>query len=277
MIQKILRYGRVTRHLPYSRGLRLLCCLYELALPESELPLRVDDFDEDLRIDVDVREIVGINIWHAPTFFEKHERKLFCEAVTPGSVVLDVGANVGIYTLLAAKRGARVLAIEADPQNVERLRHHVRLNGFDDRVTIFPMAATDKEGAVTIFRNHRNSGNSNLFDGTDPVLVPGSRIDSLELPPIDVCKMDIEGAELMALSGMDMTIRRSPNMRLLMEYCKDFRQTDGVMEFLCARFASVYAIRKHPFGAKGPLSPSQKVPSYCNLWASGCHALHGAM
>jgi len=227
-------------------------------------------------MDVDVREILGIHIWHAPTFFERYERKLFCETIGPGSVVLDVGANVGVYTLLAAKRGARVLAIEADPQNVERLRHHVRLNGFDDRVTIFPMASTDKDGAVTIFRNHRNWGNSNLFAGTDPVVVPGNTIDSLELPPIDVCKIDIEGAELLALSGMDRTIRRSPNMRLLTEYCEDFGHTDGMMEFICGRFAFVYAIRKYPFGTKGPLSPSQKVPSYCNLWASGCHAAQGA-
>jgi len=277
MIQKILRWGRVTKYLPYLRGLGGLRSLYELVIPEGDLQLRVDDFDGDLRMDVDVRETIGINIWHRPKFFEKHERKLFCDAITPGSVVLDVGANVGIYTLLAAKRGAKVFAIEADPRNVEVLRHHVHLNGLDDRVTVFHMAATEKEGTVTVFRSHGNSGNSNLFDGTDPVLVPGNTIDSLELPPIDVCKMDIEGAELMALSGMEATIKRSPNMKMLIEYCKCLGQTHGLMEFICARFALVYAIRKPPFRPKGPLAASQKLPSFCNLWASSYDPLHGAL
>ena len=79
----------------------------------------------------------------------------------PDSVVLDVGANIGIYTLLAAKRGARVIAIEADPRNVEKLRHHVHLNGFDDRVTILPIAVGDKvvaeidhAGRTATRRNH---------------------------------------------------------------------------------------------------------------------------
>ncbi len=277
MLSKVLRLGRFTKYLPYVRGLGVLRDIYEAVLPKGDLQFRVNDFDGDLRMDIDVRETIGINIWHRPKFFEKHERKLFCAAITAGSVVLDVGANVGIYTLLAAKRGARVFAIEADPQNVEPLRHHVHLNGFDDRVTIFHMAATDKEGAVTLFRSHGNSGNSNLFDGIDSVLVPGNTIDSLKLPPIDVCKMDIQGAEVMALLGMDATMRRSPNMEILIEYCKSLGQTDGLMEFICTRFASVYAIRMPPFRPKGPLTASQRLPAFCNLWASNCHALHGAM
>jgi len=277
MIQKVLRCGRVTKYLPYLRGFGALRSLYELVLPKSELQLRVDDFDDDLRMDVDVREYMGFNVWHRPKSFEKNERKLFCEAIVPGNVVLDVGANIGIYTLLAAKRGAKVFAVEADPQNVKLLRHHVHLNGFDDRVTIFHMAAAAKEDTVMLFRNPSNSGGSSIFRGVDPVFVTSNTIDSLNLPPIDVCKMDIEGAEMLALLGMNATIRRSPNMKMLIEYCKSLGQTDGIMEFICARFASVYAIRKPPFRPKGPLAASQKLPSFCNLWASSYNSLHGAM
>src|SRR5437773_12126280 len=125
MIQKVLRCGRVTKYLPYVRGLGALRSLYGLVLPKNELQLRVDDFDVDLRMDVDVREVIGINIWNRPRFFEKQERWLFCDAIFPGSVVLDVGANIGIYTLLAAKRGARLCAVEADPVNLKRLHHVV--------------------------------------------------------------------------------------------------------------------------------------------------------
>ena len=58
MIRKVLRCGRVTKYLPYVRGLGALRNLYALVLPKNELQLRVDDFDDDLRMDVDVRDVV---------------------------------------------------------------------------------------------------------------------------------------------------------------------------------------------------------------------------
>lgn len=268
MLQEVLRCGRFTKYLPYVRGLGVLRDIYEHALPKGELRLRVDDFDDDIKMDVDVREIVGINVWHRPGFFEKNERRLFCAAINQGSVVLDVGANMGIYTLLAAKRGATVIAVEPDPRNLEMLRHHVRLNGFHRRVTIVPMAASDKDSTLTLFRSPGNSGHSNLFEGVDPVMVPANTIDSLGLPPIDVCKMDVEGAEMMALAGMQNVISRSPDMRLLVEYNEPLGQTNGLMEFICEHFRSVFAIRRFPLRAKGPLAATQRLPGFCNLWAS---------
>ena len=204
MLEAILRLGSVTKYLPYFRGIGVFQRFYQFMLPKGEMRLSVNDFDRDLKIgDLDVRETSGINIWHRPVFYNKNQRKLFCDAIRPGCVVLDVGANIGVYTLLAAKRGARVFAIEADPRNLEMLRRNIRLNGLDDRVTVFPIAAGSEEGTVTLFRFKGNSGHSNLFSGTDPVQVPCKTIDSLDLPPIDVCKMDIEGSELSALKGME--------------------------------------------------------------------------
>lgn len=261
-----LRCARITKHLPFARGLGQLCKLYQFALPKGSLYLRVHDFDGDLMLDVDPREIIGFNVWHRPEYFEKRERRLFCGAIVPGCTVLDVGANIGIYTLLAAKRGARVFSIEADPRNVEALRHNVKLNGFDKRVTIFPMAATEVDGAVTLFRARGNSGHSNLFDGGDPLSVQGNTIDSLHLPPIDLCKMDIEGAELMALQGMEETFRRSPLMKMLIEFSSDLGQTDGLVKFVCSRFSSVSAIPRPPGRVRENITASQKLPPFCNLW-----------
>jgi FkbM family methyltransferase len=267
MMQKILRCLRVTKYLPYFRGITLLQRVYEFVLPKGDLLMSVNDLDGDLKMVVNLRDCMGLNIWHRPEFNEKHERKLFCDAIAPGSVVLDVGANIGLYTLLAAKRGARVFAIEADPRNLELLRQNVHLNGFDDRVTIFPIAAGNQQGMVMLYRTRGNSGNSNLFEGIDPVQVPCRTIDSLNLPPIDVCKMDIEGNEVSALRGMGATIARSPQIKMLIEYAERFGKTDGMMEFISARFEPVYAIRFPPFGPKGPLSTSMKPPAFCNLWA----------
>jgi FkbM family methyltransferase len=268
MIEDILRLGRVTRFLPYFRGIGLFQRFYRSVLPQEALSLSIENFDGDLRLEnLDVRETIGVNVWHRPDFFEKNPRELFCASIVPGSTVLDVGANIGIYTLLAAKRGARVFAIEADPRNLEMLRHHVHENGFDDRVTVFPVAVSDREGEVTLFRFGGNCGHSNLFEGTDPARVPCRTIDSLDLPPIDICKMDIEGSELSALRGMEATLERSPRMSLLIEYAEIFGASTEMTDYIRARFASVYAIRQPPFRPFGPLSATKKAPPNCDLWA----------
>ncbi len=261
--ESALRVGRITRHLPWLRGLELIKHVYRALLPvPPEWKLRVDDFDDDLLMDVDLRETIGIHIWHRPELLDKAERRLFCSAIFPGAVVLDVGANVGIYTLLAAKRGARVFAIEADPRNVMMLRHHLKLNGFEDRVTIFEMAATERQQMLTLYRDHANCGHSNLFSGVEAVSVAGNTIDSLDLPPVDVCKMDIEGAEAQALRGMVQTIERSPRMHLLVEYAAQFGGTGELMGFLRSHFDTVC------IPGKGELKAKQDIPHFCNLWAS---------
>jgi FkbM family methyltransferase len=266
MLEKILRCARITKYLPYARGIGYLLYVYRFFL-RGKICFRVDDFDGNLKMDVDVRDVIGINLWHRPRFFEKNERTLFCQAIKPGSVVLDVGANVGIYTLLAAHRGARVFAIEADPRNVAMLQHHVHLNGFEHLVTIYPVAAGERAGVVRLLRDPGNVGHSNLFAGSDSVEVDCVTIDSLGLPPIDVCKMDVEGSELSALKGMEKTIERSPRMRMLAEYAEEFGQTSGMMEFIHSRFTEVYAVRNPPLGITGPLSATKRPPAFCNLWA----------
>ncbi len=260
--ESVLRLGRVTRHLPWLKGLGLVRSFYDAVLPFPKgQTFRVHDFDDDLTLDVDPRDIIGINVWHRPGLFEKEERKLFCSAIRPGSVVLDVGANIGIYTLLAAKRGARVFAIEADPTNATILRHHITSNGFADCVTVFEMAAMHEKQSTTLYRDPANSGHSNVFDGVTGISVLGNTIDSLDLPPIDVCKMDIEGAEVMALLGMTRTIDRSPNIRMLIEHCAQFGHTTDLMNLLRSHFATICV------AGKGELRSTEKPPSFCNLWA----------
>src|SRR5689334_11838959 len=158
-----------------------------------------------------MRGTLDICLWHFPELYEREQREMFCSLITPGCTVLDVGANVGLYTLLAAKRGARVFAIEADPHNAALLRHHVKLNRLENWVTILELAATEVEKTVTLYRNPQNWGESNILNrGNLSGTVAGHTIDSLDLPPIDVCKMDIEGAEVFALQGMEGTLKRSP-------------------------------------------------------------------
>ena len=256
-----LRLSRATRHFRRFRGLSALLKVYRKLIPTNSL-FRVDDFDGDIKLDVSVRETIGINIWHSPDQYEKRERDLFCSAIRPGSIVLDIGANIGIYTLLAAKRGATVFSIEPDPDSLLHLRRHVEMNGFFHRVSIMEMAATESQRPVTLYKNPANSGGSTLFGSGRAISVLGKSIDSLDLPPIDVCKMDVEGAEAIALRGMRRTLARSPNMKLLVEYAGRFSGSNELLALLRSEFSSISVI------GSSQLGDFDSPPEYCNLWAN---------
>ena len=253
----IPRFNSVTKHLPAIRGLSIPRRLYRKFLRKDAL-FRISDFDGDLHLDVDIGDLLGVELWHAPDLYEKEERALFCSAIKPGTVVLDVGANIGVFSLLAAKRGAKVFAIEADPVNAQRFRNHLALNGFVGNVQVFEVAATHEPATLTLYRNPGNIGNSNLFSGASPVSVKGVTIDSLNLPPIDVCKMDTEGAELNALLGMPETIQRSPKMKLLIEYFAERQASGELLKFLRNNF------RQITVAGAGVLAGDP--PERCNLW-----------
>ena len=217
---------------------------------------RIKDFDGDLILDVDPGESMGFHLWHAPHEVDPRERELLCQAVTPGCTVLDLGANIGVYTLLAAKRGAKVFAIEADPETVNHLRSHISLNGFAQSVVTLNVAVSDHAHRVGLKRDFKNRGATSITSGDS---VQAVSIDSLNLPPIDVCKMDIEGSEVAALRGMRETLKRSPSMKLLIEYndCSD-------RPLLLATLRSIFS---HISAAGGPeLKADEQPPARCNLW-----------
>lgn len=138
----------------------------------------------------------------------------FCGYVRPGDVVVDVGANVGWYTLLAAKLvgpTGRVIAVEASPSIAERLRSNVALNpAVADRVTVFNCAAGDREGSVPIYlADAENTGKTSLLavtgataEDTVPMKPLAAILDGVELSKVRVIKIDVEGAEPQVIAGL---------------------------------------------------------------------------
>lgn len=119
-------------------------------------------------------------------------------------VFYDVGANVGFFSLLASYRAAQVVAFEPAPRNVELLRHNLALNGRLN-VTIVQAAVSDSAGKER-FATGRSASQGRLGDaGYEVKLVS---LDSQNLPPPSVIKMDIEGAESLALLGAKKLLRK---------------------------------------------------------------------
>jgi len=139
------------------------------------------------------------------------------QAVKSGDIVLDCGANVGVYTRVALQAGAkRVVAIEPAPENLECLRR-----GFSDeisagRVVLYEKGVWDKEDMLTLFVDpHNSAGDSfviHLKSDEEKHGMPVTTIDKLSaelgLERVDYIKMDIEGAEQRALLGARETIRK---------------------------------------------------------------------
>jgi FkbM family methyltransferase len=136
--------------------------------------------------------------------------------IGPGSIVLDVGANIGLYTLEAAKAvGAtgRVIAIEASPGHISTIGKSVGLNGFQN-VDIISSAVGDVEGMTTLtLPEGANHGMFTLGSvaGSVTMRVNVKRIDDIldeqNVLSVDFIKMDIEGSELVALKGATQTLK----------------------------------------------------------------------
>jgi FkbM family methyltransferase len=145
--------------------------------------------------------------------------ELMKELIRPGMVVLDLGANLGYYTLLAARQvGAtgKVYAFEPDPRNYSCLVRGIQRNGFSARVTAIPKAVSDNIGTATFLLNTTRPTNSSMFLSPGKIKrveVDCTTVDDFieDMVVVDVIKMHIEGAEYHALKGMERTIERASN------------------------------------------------------------------
>jgi FkbM family methyltransferase len=186
------------------------------------------------------------------------EYRAFRAAVRPGMTVLDVGANVGAYTLMfATKVGdkGRVFAFEPAPDACEGLRTHVTLNGFDERVTIVPAAVAASVGNAS-FAIHPSGGASSLalgsVDTPTRISVATETIDNVckahGLLP-GVIKIDVEGAELDVLKGARNTLGL-PGLHAFVEFHPAAWRDAGV-----SRADVEQELRQQGFGVE-PLDPA---------------------
>lgn len=125
--------------------------------------------------------------------------------IRPGDVVLDVGANVGFYSLLAARaagKAGRVVAFEPLQRNVERLRRHLELNHLSE-VEVIQAAVSDSSGVRWFSKGEYEA--TGRLDSSGEIEVAALSLDDFhaqgKLPRVDVIKIDVEGAELEVLRG----------------------------------------------------------------------------
>ena len=180
----------------------------------------------------------GANVGCLLGTFELAVQDAFVEFVAPGMTVYDVGANVGFYTVIAARLAGpdgRVVAFEPHPANARQISHNARLNptlsvevraealGAFDGQTVFHLSEEATWGQIDGVRDlpRRKAGE---------LTVPLRRLDSFDgiLPPPALIKIDVEQAEVGVLEGGRETIRQRQPILFI-----ELHETNsGVADFL---------------------------------------------
>jgi FkbM family methyltransferase len=218
--------------------------------------------------------------------YERYQTRAFKNLIeqTRPDVFLDVGANIGYYSLLAASSGVpNVVALEPSPEISSMLRESAALNSrLSPRIKIIQMAASDHEGEVSFWANDKSKNNfglGSILQGMDQggksISVRCARLDTMldDLPPGKLlCKMDVEGAEQLALDGMNRLVAERRPAFLLevhpVELAKHGQSAAGVLESLRKKSYQLSVMRD---GRESPLSPKDAIPedTFCVIARPG--------
>jgi len=157
--------------------------------------------------------------------YEEETTKLFHEIIREGMTVLDLGANIGYYSLLAGSLigTGKVFAFEPFPETFSLLRRNIQINGFTN-ITPINKAVSNLIGKQKFFSVNDPTSNS-LFQKASGESTKTIEVDSITIDAfvyenkltVDVVKMDIEGAEIQVLAGMNKTIINNPNIKIIAE------------------------------------------------------------
>lgn len=135
--------------------------------------------------------------------------------VRPGDLVIDVGANIGVFTLCFARwvgPQGEVIAIEPEDLNFSTMQSEVARSGFNDRVTAVNAVCVEEPGERRLARNDVHPGDHKLALEGDGAPVQAVSIDQLlETRPnkrVSLIKIDVQGAEVMVLQGALATLQK---------------------------------------------------------------------
>jgi len=164
--------------------------------------------------------------------------------IAPGSVVLDIGGNVGLFAKQAIRLGAgQVICVEPVPENIRALRRNLASECSTNRVRILAKGVWDKIDVLRIRVDPKHPtcsscveilSEKDAYEVTIDVEPIDLIVKELKLPCVDFVKMDIEGAELRALRGArEVLVRYKPQLAIAVEHTSDrLRNADLVRDLV---------------------------------------------
>jgi FkbM family methyltransferase len=212
------------------------------------------------------------------TITDKGERHLYKSFIKPGMVVVDIGANIGIYTSFFAKlvgQSGEVHAFEPEPANFHLLNRS--LSPYKN-VYLNQSAVADRTGNIFLYISSSLNVDHRTYDcGEDREKISIQSIALDDYFPkgkcIDFIKMDIQGFEYQALIGMERVLRESGQAKIVLEYFPVGLETAGsngykLKAFLIDHGFSLYSILKNgELVSLNKREPSTGALGYTNIFA----------
>ena len=181
------------------------------------LLLYVDPQDETMSA-----HLIGYGYW------EPNVYAVIASLISPGDVVIEVGANVGYYTVamgVMVGSGGRVHSFEANPRLAGMVERSAYINGLKDWVTVHAKAVLDVPGSIRFERSRKRSGwghvsqwSHHAFDDSEVLEVEATTLDSLGLTRVDMIRLDAEGSEAFILRGATAVLAANPDIIICMEW-----------------------------------------------------------
>lgn len=164
--------------------------------------------------------------------------KIFKDIVKRGDTFLDIGANIGYFSLLARTLigpTGKIYSFEPEPKNYDYLLKNIKVNKWDFEA--MNVAVGDMNGDIDLFKCPYDSGHHTIQQDKgiteyrkrswlrfftphkiERLKVPIVRIDNRIIMPVNVVKIDVEGSELEVLKGMKNLLARNENIKIIMEF-----------------------------------------------------------
>jgi FkbM family methyltransferase len=187
--------------------------------------------------------------------YEPEKTKAVQDLLRPTETFIDVGSNKGDFALLASKivgREGRVICVEPEPTNFGWIQRSIELNGYKN-IQLSNVALSDHGGESLVYLGSKSGFNTQLSGAPErdqgSIKVRTRTLDSL-LPelgagPVNVLKIDVEGAELQVLKGATETIKNNPQILVLLDI-HTFLGVDPVEVFDCLSSLGLTACRTCP-------------------------------
>lgn len=203
----------------------------------------------------------SLNLFRVNTFSSKEPETLeWIDRIPSGSVLWDIGANIGLYSCYAAKtRGCKVFAFEPSVFNLELLARNIHLNKLVEKVAIIPlpltnalqistlhMTTTDWGGALSSFgKNYGDDGKAmnSIFKFSTVGMSMDQAVRILNLPLPSHIKMDVDGIEHLILSGGEVVLNQV--IELSIEVNEDFSQQSENVKKYCEKAGLVFREKRH--------------------------------
>ncbi len=164
--------------------------------------------------------------------YEANVKKFVYKRLNDYNVFLDIGSNIGTYSIISAIEGIRVHAFEPVKSNYDALVTNIKLNNYEKLITAYPIALGKTNSTANFTLDMVNTGASHLTEYTDiaevihnpefediEIVRLDDYVDKLNIKPTDkvFMKIDVEGMEPDVLIGAENFIRNHPNILIMIE------------------------------------------------------------